>query len=259
MTKIKQKRKENKKEVKEKSRIDIMALIGLIISFLGLFISLWGIYLNYLIRKDTEELAKFNDRPVYYTIDLYPTDDTKNSIIHDNYLSLDLKLIVNAFEIYKKDFLNVNYNAVFTKIKYYMVYDYSKKEKNYKYMRYTLDDKTMAQLRLEDNYYAAPVKMNYSFTPNKKYCYLLIYTETLNDKNLDLIFFNYYDSNETFKIDTITEDGVEKVDIKRIDYDAFICQDYFVDLWSNSDDDVDDVKYMFDVYKDLYTKLINSI
>ena len=109
----------------------------------------------------------------------------------------------------------------------------SEKERNVLIMRYGLDDKTTAQLRYDDYYYSLPTKLNYSFTPNKEYCYLLIYTETTTQKNLDLIFFKYYDSDKTFTLDTIFENGKEVIDIKRIEYDTLICKDYFVDLWEN--------------------------
>lgn len=234
--------------------IDILEIIGLLISIVSLYVA-------FLVRKDTAELSKFSDKPIYYSINLYPNDKTSQSVVSDKYLSIDLTLIVDDFEINKKNFLDVNYNAVFTKTKYYMVYDYDIDNKNYKYMKYALDDKTEGKMRFEDNYYVAPVKLNYSITPNKKYCYILIYTETTSQKNLDLIFFNYYDNPDTFKLDTILDDdGKEKIDIMRIDNDTNICKDHFIDLWSNSDSSsASDLEFMFDVYNDLKDKLSDTL
>ena len=112
-------------------------------------------------------------------------------------------------------------------------------------------------LRFEDKYQAIPVKLNYSFTPNKKYCYILIYTETTSEKNLDLIFFRYNDNDDTFSLDTIIEDNKEKIDIKRIDYNTLICKKYFKNLWKENSIDENDIDFMFDVYQDLRSKLIS--
>ncbi len=229
-----------------------------IIVVLGMIISIASLYISVLVRKDTAELSKFSDKPIYYTISLYPNQNTKESIVSDKYLNLDLTLVVDDFQIKKRNFLDVNYNAVFTRIKYYMVYDYSLSDKNYKYMKYSLDDKTEAKMLYEDNYYIAPVELNYSLTPNKEFCYILIYTETTSQKNLDLIFFKYYDNDNSFTLDTITdEEGKEKIDIMRIEYDTYICKDYFIDLWSEKDESKkQDIELMFDVYNDLRQKLI---
>lgn len=228
---------------------DFLNIFGVLISVLALYVSL-------LVRQDTAELSKFSDKPIYYDISLYLNDHTGEAEVSDKYLSIDLTLIVDDFEVYKKNFLDVNYNSVFTKIKYFMVYDYSILDNKYMYMRYKLDDKSEAKMRFEDDYYVAPVKMNYSLTPNKKFCYILIYTETTSEENLDLIFFNYYDSEKTFKLDTITDDnGKEKIDIKRIDDDVYITRDYFTNLWSNNDEEKYDIDFMFSVYDDLVSKL----
>ncbi len=248
------KKKKKLEEIKKtKERKPIM---GKIVIAIELLIGIIGLYFNILIRNDTAELSKLTDKPLYYTINLYPNEDTSKAEISDKYLSADLTLVVDDFEIKKNNFLNVNYNATFTKIKYFMVYDYSLKDKQYKYMRYTLDDRSMAKFRLEDEYEVLPTKLNYSFTPNKEYLYILIYTETSTQKNLDLIFFKYHDSDKTFTLDTIFDDGKEKIDIKRIEYDTLICKEYFVDLWQESKTSKDDIEFMFDVYEDLRDKII---
>lgn len=228
--------------------MDIIAIMATVLSLIGIRISL-------LVRGDTAELAKFSDKPVYYDIKLFVTDETRDSLANnEKYLSLNLKLVIDDFKIKRKNFIDVNYNAVFTRIKYFMVYDYDLKNSDYKYMSYSLDDKTQAQITYDD-LYSAPTRMNYSLTPNKEYCYLLIYTETTSSRNLDLIFFKYYDKNDSVAFDTITEDGQERIDIDRIDSDASICEDYFVDLWSDSDSKkAEDLEFLFDVYADLKSK-----
>lgn len=244
------------KKIKEKTN-NKEELFNKITVLISILISIASLLYSMLIRQDTVELTKFTDKPVYYTISLYPNQDTLKSEVSDKYLSINLTLKVDAFELKKKGYLDINYNDVFTKINYYMVYDYSDNLTDYKYMRYGLDDKTTAQLRYDDYYYSLPTKLNYSFTPNKEYCYLLIYTETTTQKNLDLIFFKYYDSDKTFTLDTIFENGKEVIDIKRIEYDTLICKDYFVDLWENdSKSRKEDIEFMFDVYYDLRSKLI---
>ena len=220
-------------------------------------LSIVSIYISLLVRNDTAELSKFSDKPIYYSINLYPNESTKDATVHEKYINMDLTLIVDDFKIKRKNFLDVNYNAVFTKTKYYMVHNYSLQDKKYQYMRYTLDDKAEAKMRLEEDYYAAPSKMNYSLTPNKEYCYILIYTETTSEKNLDLIFFKYHGKENTFTLDTITDDkGKEKIDIEQIDEDIIICQEYFIDLWSEGDSaKKDDISFMIDVYNDLKGKI----
>ena len=127
-------------------------------------------------------------------------------------------------------------------------------------MRYELDDKTEGKMRFEDDYYIAPVRLNYSITPNKEYCYLLIYTETTSEKHLDLLLFKYHDSDKSFTLDTVLDDkGNEKIDTEVIDKDVYICKEYFIDLWSEQDVKAkSDLSFMFDVYEDLYQKLILS-
>lgn len=193
-----------KKEVLEKI-VNISSIVSVIVSIISLYIAI-------LVRKDTAELSKFSDKPIYYTISLYKNENTKVSEVSDKYLSIDLSLVVDDFKVEKKNFLDVNYNSVFTKIKYYMVYDYN--DKTFDYMSYSLDDKSTSKLRFEDKYQAIPVKLNYSFTPNKKYCYILIYTETTSEKNLDLIFFRYNDNDDTFSLDNII-DGTK---VKKVVY-----------------------------------------
>lgn len=236
-----------KKEVLEKI-VNISSIVSVIVSIISLYIAI-------LVRKDTAELSKFSDKPIYYTISLYKNENTKVSEVSDKYLSIDLSLVVDDFKVEKKNFLDVNYNSVFTKIKYYMVYDYN--DKTFDYMSYSLDDKSTSKLRFEDKYQTIPVKLNYSFTPNKKYCYILIYTETTSEKNLDLIFFRYNDNDDTFSLDTIIEDNKEKIDIKRIDYNTLICKKYFKNLWKENSIDEKDIDFMFDVYQDLRSKLIS--
>lgn len=253
---MKNKKRKELKEPKEnkayKIFMDILTITGVIISILSLYIAI-------LVRKDTAELSKFSDKPSYYTISLYPTDNYEAQV-NDKYLSINLKLVIDDFQINKHNFLNVNYNAVFTKTKYYMVYDYDIQNNNYKYMRYELDDKTEGKMRFEDDYYIAPVRLNYSITPNKEYCYLLIYTETTSEKHLDLLLFKYHDSDKSFTLDTVLDDkGNEKIDTEVIDKDVYICKEYFIDLWSGQDVKAkSDLSFMFDVYEDLYQKLILS-
>lgn len=217
-----------------------------------------SLYVAILVRKDTEELSKFTDKPIYYTISLFTNDQTKNAIVYDKYVSIPLTLIVDDFKIKNNNSIDINYNAVFTKIKYYMVYDYDINKQSYKYMRYRLDDKLESQIHYDDNYYIAPSKLNYSLTPNKKYAYILIYTETTSEKNLDLVFFNYNDKDKTFTLNTIFDtEGKEKIDISIIDYDTLICKDYFLNTWSKEvSDNKYDINFMFNVYNDLYQKLV---
>ena len=236
--------------LKYKIIMDIIAILSAIVSIISL-------YYTILVRSDTAELSKFSDKPIYYTISLYPTENSNEFYVTDKYVNLDLTLIVDDFVINKKDFLDVNYNSVFTKEKYFMVYDYDKEIKDYKYMRYKLDDKTQSQLRLEGSYYGAFTNLNYSLTPNNKYCYILIYTETTSEKNLDLVFFKYTYDGDYFQVDTVADDnGVVKVNIERIDSDINICKDYFINLWSSGDaKSKEDLEFMFDVYNDLSNKL----
>ena len=232
--------------------MDVIAIIGMIV---GVF----SLHVAYLVRGDTEELAKLSDKSIYYDIRLYLNEDSLNSAVEsDKFISISLTLIVDDFKINNKTSLDVNYNEVFTKTKYYMVYDYSIPDKKYNYMRYMLDDKTEAQMRFDEKLYVAPVKLNYSFTPNKEYCYILIYTETATRKNLDLIFFRYYDKGKSFSLDTIIDSkDVEMIDINRIDSDVVVCEEYFTDLWADGvASKVSDLEFMFDVYEDLKEKLI---
>lgn len=229
--------------------MDVLTVMGIILNCIGIYISL-------LVREDTAELSKFSDKPIYYDILLYKNDESFESQIYDKYLSMYLNLVVDDFEVYKDGFLDVNYNAVFTKIKYYMVYDYSLEDKYYQYMRYGLEDKLEMQAQFLEEYEVLPTKLNYSFSPNKQFCYILIYTETTSEKNLDLVFFEYHDEGDTFTLSMIEEDGKNRVDTMRINEDVEICKDYFIDLWAEGNSmRQDDLSFMFDVYSDLKEKM----
>lgn len=236
------------------------SLVTRALPFVSLLISVISLYLTFLVRSDTLEMSKFADKPLYYSIKLYPEDYLKDAEVHDKYVTMDIRFIVDDFKLKNKNILNLNYNALLTKIKYFMVYDYSLKDKTYSYMRYTLDDKTQAKYLYDDQYEIFPTQLNYSLTPNKKYCYILVYTESNDKKNLDLVFFRYYDEGDTFSLDTITDNDKTLIDTMIINNDTIICKDYFIDLWSNNDEAlIADIEFMYNVYDDLFTKLNNHL
>ena len=237
--------------------MDGISILSILIAFISMITAFQSIHISNLVRQDTTELTKFSPKPVYYAIHLYLTNETGNSShVYDKYLNLNLKLVIDDFEIKNNETLNVNYNAIFTKIKYFMVYDYSLKTHEYKYIFHSLDDKVQAQLTYSE-LYSASTQMNYSFTPNKKYCYILIYTETMAENNLDLVFFSYHDEGDSFWLDTINENGQEKIEINRIDYDTFLCKEYFINLWASNDGkQKEDLEFIFNVYEDLRSKKI---
>lgn len=232
-----------------------------LINKLSLILSIVSLIITILVRNDTAELAKFNDKPVYYDIKLYTNEQTYSepSLATDKYISLSLDVLVDDFKVVKKNFLDINYNAVFTKVKYFTVYDYDENE-NFQYMRYRLDDRSSAKTRLEEQFIITPTKFHYAITPNQNYCYMLIYTETTSQKNLDLIFFEYPEAKNNYRLDTFIENGIETVNINRIDSDTNICKDYFKEIWSERDTSKEeDIDFMFRVYQDLTTKLNNVL
>lgn len=169
------------------------------------------------------------------------------------YINWNLQLLVDDFEIYRKDAfgLDINYNSLFNHITYYMVYDYDLSEAPTYYYKFdTLDDKTQVQMRLEDDYYICVSNMNYSLTPNKKYCYILIHTETLSEQNLDLIFFKYH-REESDKLDFINVDGTLQVDITNLKEEHVISREYYTSAWAETEEEWEDINFMFDVYEDL--------
>ena len=164
-------------------------------------------------------------------------------------------MVVDDFEMYKNDFLKVNYNSTFTHITYYMVYDYDiQNTKEYYYKNDSIDDRTQIQIRLEDDYHICASSTNYSLTPNKKYCYILIHTETLSEENLDLIFFRYNRDKEK-KLDFIQVDNSMQVDITDIKEEHLISREYYSSTWSETEEEFEDISFMFDVYEDLRNKI----
>lgn len=259
----KKKAKIAKKENKEEKKINLnywdkkwYKALGDILIVVNLMIAVLSLYIAVLVRQDTEELTKMADKDLYYTIRLYPTENTKEYKEYENYIRLPLQLVVDDFKIEKKDFLNVNYNSTFSRIKYFMVYDYNQKTKEYHYFVTGADDKTQAQMRLEEQYDMYVTEMNYSLTPNKQFAYVLIYTESTERQNLDLIFFSYKDAGDSFNLEVEeNENGDIEVAHHRIDKDAFICREYFTNLWGENEIQKEDIEFMFDVYKDLEEKM----
>lgn len=255
---VKKQKAEMLKKLKEYSSKVYVVLLKNLIGIVGIIISIVSLRITFLVREDTAELSKFSDKPIYYTINLYPNENTNYVKVYDKYIRANLTLIVDDFKINKENFLDVNYNSVFTRTKYYMVYDYDLQSKKYNYKCEQLDDRTVAKLRLEDQLHVELSELNFSLTPNKNYCYLLIYTETMSQKNLDLIFFKYYEDD--FKIDMIEKDDKVKVAIERIDKDTNICKDYYTNLWSEKDiKRKEDIEFMFDVYEDLKGKMSDTL
>lgn len=233
---------------KEKIYLRIIEILGIIIAIVSLAVTL-------LVRQDTAELTKLSEKPIYYKIKIYPNNETGNYEENENYIKWNLQLVVDDFEIYKEDFLNVNYNSVFTHITYYMVYDYDiQNTKKYYYTFVSLDDRTQAKMRLEDEYNISMSSANYSLTPNKKYCYILIHTETLSEQNLDLVFFKYNKDKQN-KLDFIQIDNSLQLDITDVKKEHIISRDYYASIWSETEEEFEDINFMFDVYEDLRDKI----
>lgn len=253
------KNKKSKKSKKEKIK-DLIKKInkGKIEKIIGLLSSIAGIialFVALLVRQDTAELTKFSEKPMYYKIRIFPTNETENYKEEENYIRWNLDLVVDDFEIYKEKFLKINYNSVFTHVTYYFVYDYDiQNAKKFYYKFDSVDDRNQAQLRLEEKYRLSVSSANYSLTPNKKYCYILIHTETLSEQNLDLIFFKY-NKNKSNKIDFIQRDDGVQVDITQIQEKDLICREYYTSVWSESEEEIEDISFMFDVYEDLRNKI----
>lgn len=225
-----------------------------IIEILGIILAIYGVIISVLVRQDTAELTKLSEKPMYYKIKIYPTAQTVG-YEKDKYVNWDLNLLVDDFEIYKEKFLNVNYNSVFTHITYYMVYDYNIQDiPKYYYKFESLDDKTQAQMRLEDEYYVCVSNMNYSLTPNKEYCYILIHTETLSEENLDLVFFKY-NKDDNNKLELIEVDDTVQVDITDIREEHLISREYYTSVWAENEQEMEDIDFMFNVYEDLRGKI----
>ena len=226
-----------------------------------IIITLIGLGLEVRVKKDTEELTKLTEKPIYYTIRLYPTEKMYEYTETEKHLWLNLQLVVDDFEITNENMNNVNYNAIFTHKKYFMVYDYKLSENGNEYYYHIdkMDDKTEAKLRLEDEYYVTMVGANYSKTPNNKYIYILIYTETLSEQNLDLIFFDYTQSEKGIILNYETnENGDIEISTERIDKDVNICKEYFIEEWSNGEESkIRDLEFLFDVYNDLAKKVLD--
>lgn len=238
--------------------LDIISMISIVVTIISLIVAVKSLKIAELVRKDTEELTRMSEKDIYYTIRLYPTSDMKQYEEYENYIRLKLRLVVDDFKIEKKESLKVNYNATFTHIKYFMVYDYDREKKEYQYFVTKLDNKTEAQMRLEDQYSINVTEMNYSLTPNKKFAYVLIYTESVNKKNLDLIFFRYQDKGESLSLDTQTnENGDIEIEHERIDRDAALCKQYYINtnVWSRNEQEKQDIAFMFEIYSDLEQKL----
>ena len=221
------------------------------IEILGIGLAIYGLFITLLVRQDTAELTKLSEKPMYYKIKIYPNAQTRG-YEKDKYVNWDLNLIVDDFEINKEKFLDVNYNSVFTHVTYYMVYDYNLQDKPTYYYKFdALDDKTQAQMRLEDEYYVCVSNMNYSLTPNKKYCYILIHTETLSEENLDLIFFKYNGE----ELELIEVDDEVQVDITDVREEHLISREYYTAVWAENDQEAEDIDFMFNVYEDLRGKI----
>ena len=259
----KRKAKITKKKNKEKKKINLnywdkkwYKVLGDILIVVNLMIAVLSLYIAVLVRQDTEELTKMSEKDLYYTIRLYPTENTKEYEEYENYIRLPLQLVVDDFKIEKKNFLKVNYNSTFSRIKYFMVYEYNQKAKEYHYFVTGADDKTQAQMRLEEQYDMYVTEMNYSLTPNKQFAYVLIYTESVERQNLDLIFFRYKDAGDSIDLELEeNENGDIEVAHNRIHRDAFICREYFTNLWGENEIEKEDVEFMFDVYEDLKGKI----
>lgn len=231
-----------------------------ILDITAIIIAVMSLKVDMKVKEDTAELTKFSEKPVYYTIRLYPTEKMYEYTETDKFVTLNLELVVDDFKIENEDLENVNYNATFTHKKFFMVYDYDlgETENKYYYFRTRIDDKGEAELRLDGRFHTTMTEGNYSKTPNNKYIYMLIYTETLSEQNLDLIFFEYIENENglTLKYKT-NENGDIEIDTQRIDKDINICKEYFIEEWANGElSKIKDLEFMFDVYNDLSEKIL---
>lgn len=243
------------KKAKINKKIIAKNILSWTLEISAIVIAIISLNIDIKVKEDTAELTKFSEKPIYYKIRLYPTKEMYEYTENEKYIWLNLELVVDDFEIEKEDLKNVNYNATFTHKKYFMVYDYDLGEtKNkYYYFRTRIDEKGEAELRLDNRFHASMTGANYSKTPNNKYIYMLIYTETLSEQNLDLIFFEYIENENglTLKYET-NENGDIEIDTELIDKDVNICKEYFIETWANGDEaKTEDLKFLFDVYNDL--------
>lgn len=233
----------------------ICTIITIVISIIGLLLSKKAIDITQEVRQDTAELTKLTEKPIYYKIKIYPTQDTGKYREEENYINWNLQLTVDDFEVHKEDFLDVNYNSTFSHITYYMVYDYDIQNTNkYYYKHEALEDRIQAKMRLEDDLYMNATSMNYSLTPNKQYCYILIHTETLSEQNLDLVFFKY-NKDSANKLEFIQVEDTVQLDITDVRKEHLISRDYYSSTWSKTQEEYEDINFMFDVYEDLKDKI----
>ena len=209
----------------------------------AIVIALIALGLEVRVKRDTEELTKLSEKPIYYMIRLYPTEEMYEYTETEKHVRLNLQLVVDDFEIINEDMGNVNYNATFTHKKYYTLYDYKLNEigNEYYYHVSKMDDKLESTLRLEDEF---------------QYIFLLIYTETLWEQNLDLIFLEYIESDNGLNLKyEKNENGDVEIAKEIMDKDTYICKEYYIDQWSNGEiSKKEDLEFMFDVYNDLAKK-----
>ena len=86
--------------------IKIYKIIFNILSILASLSAIVSLYISLLVRQDTAELSKFSDKPIYYSINLYPNENTKDAVVNEKYISMDLTLIVDDFIVNKKNFMS---------------------------------------------------------------------------------------------------------------------------------------------------------
>ena len=247
------------KKIKISKKV-IINILSWTLEISAIIIAIMSLKIDMKVKEDTAELTKFSEKPIYYKIRLYPTEEMYEYTDSDKYVTLNLKLVVDDFKIENEDLENINYNATFTHKKYFMVYDYElgETENKYYYFRSRIDDKGEAELRLDRRYYASMTQGYYSKTPNNQYVYMLIYTETLSEKNLDLIFLEYIETENglTLKYET-NENGDIEIDTEIIDKDVNICKEYFINQWANEElSKKEDLEFLFDVYNDLAEQLL---
>ena len=91
----KRKAKITKKQNKEKKKINLnywdkkwYKVLGDILIVVNLMIAVLSLYIAVLVRQDTEELTKMSEKDLYYTIRLYPTENTKEYEEYENYIRL---------------------------------------------------------------------------------------------------------------------------------------------------------------------------
>lgn len=226
-----------------------------VIEILGVIIAILSLHITLLVRQDTAELTKLTEKPIYYKIKIYPAKNTGEYREEETYINWNLQLMVDDFKIYNEKLPNVNYNSTFSHITYYMVYDYDLQYiPKYYYKFDSLDDKIQSKIKLEEDLYISASSMNYSLTPNKKYCYILIHTETLSEQNLDLVFFKY-NKDSASKLEFIQVDDTVQLDITDVRKEHLISRDYYAATWSKTQEEFEDINFMFDVYEDLRDKI----